>query len=123
VSPGRVETLGEHGVTDALKALDLRIARNQVVERRLDQGERAHVRRPLSRCNEGPEDAVRVSDDVRTRAEQRKEVGGVDLEVLVSIQGRRARRVAATMDRGKRPARLQGGECAPGSVRTRTSVD
>jgi hypothetical protein len=38
-----------------------------------------------------------VRDDVRTRAEQREDVAGVDREVLVPIQGR-AWRVAATMD-------------------------
>jgi hypothetical protein len=38
-----------------------------------------------------------VGDDIRTRAEQREDVGGVDREVLTPLQ-RRAWRVAATMD-------------------------
>jgi hypothetical protein len=61
-----VETLSKHGVPDAFQALDLRISRNQVVERRLNHDKRAHVLRSLSRGDQGSEDAIRVGDDVRT---------------------------------------------------------
>ncbi len=92
-----VETLPQYGVPDPLKALNLRIAWDQVVERGLDQGKRAHVLRPLGRRDQGSENSIGVGDDVRTRAEQGEDVGGVDREVLAPIQGR-AWRVAATMD-------------------------
>jgi hypothetical protein len=45
-----IETIRQHGIPDPLQALDLRIYRHQVVQRRLDQGKRTHIRRPLGRC-------------------------------------------------------------------------
>ena len=92
-----VETLPQHGVPDALKALNLRIAWDQVVERGLDQGKRAHVLRPSGRRDQGSENSIGVGNDMRPRAEQREDVGGVDREVLAPIHGR-AWWVAAPMD-------------------------
>jgi hypothetical protein len=116
-----VQALPQHGVPDPLEALNLRIAWDQVVERGLDQGQRAHALRPLGRRDQGSENSIGVGDHVRTRVEQRRDVAGVDREVLAPIQGR-AWQVAATMHRCKRPPCTQRRECSPGDVRARTSV-
>jgi hypothetical protein len=116
-----VETLPEYDVPDPLEALNLRIAWDQVVERRLDQGKRAHVLRPSGGCDQGSKHSIGVGEDVRTRAEQRDDVGGVDREVLAPIRGR-AWRVAATMDPRKRPPRTQRRERSPCGRRACTSV-
>lgn len=86
------------------------------------QGKGAPIVRPLARRDQGSKDTIGVGGDLRARAKQRQDVSGVELEVLAPIQGRRARRVAATMDRSKRPACAQRRECAPGRVRTCSSV-
>ena len=52
----RIPALGAvYDTTEPLKALNLRIAWDQVVERGLDQGKRAHVLGPLGRRDQGSE--------------------------------------------------------------------
>jgi hypothetical protein len=117
-----IETLRQHSIPDPLEALNLRIPAHQVVQRRLDQGKGAHLCRPLRRCKQGSKHAIGVRDDVRTRSKQRNDVSRVTLKVLAPIQGLRARRVAATMDRCKRPPRTQRRERSPSDLRARTPV-
>ena len=117
-----VEAVGQNGVADALEMLDVSVARHEVVQRRFDHGQGPNVFRPLRRRDEGSQNAVRVSDDMRTGGEQGEDVGGVDVEVLAPLD-RRAGRIAAAMDVRKGPAWKEWRESGPGCVGTRTAVD
>ena len=66
----RVEAVGEDFVPHALQARYLWVTGNQVVEGRLDQRQRAHLRRAARGRDQRPQDPVRVRDDVRARVQQ-----------------------------------------------------
>jgi hypothetical protein len=73
--------VGQKLVAHTLKARHLGIARDQVEERRLDQRQRPHLRRVARGRDQRSKCAVGMCDDVGTSIEQRREIGGVDIEV------------------------------------------
>jgi hypothetical protein len=97
-----VHSAGEDRIANALKPRHLGIVRDEVVERRLDQGERAHAARRGRGGDQRSKDAVGVGDNVRAAGEQRRQIQGVHLEVL-TLPRWRTRRVATAMDIGQRP--------------------
>ena len=79
----RIEAMGEHRVSHVLEVGHVGIARNQVEERRLDEGQRAHERGRARSCDQRPQ---RLRRSARRRADARSSSGarsgGVDVEVL-----------------------------------------
>ena len=118
----RLEAVGQKLVAHALEAHQLRVVGEQVEERRLDQGQRPHLCRPARRRDQRAERAVGVRDDVGASIEQRSEVGGVDIEVLAPVRGRRTGREAAPVDGDQRPTIPQGRERRPGRRRAGAAV-
>jgi hypothetical protein len=66
----RVEATGQDLITCALKALQLGIVREQVEKRRLDQRQRAHLRRAACSRNQGSKRTVGMCNEVGTSLKQ-----------------------------------------------------
>jgi hypothetical protein len=92
----RIEALGETRIAQTRQVLDFPILGQQVEERGLDQGQRAHIRRSSRGGDECPKCAVRVRDDVRAAIEQRSQVSSVNLEISSPLG---AGRIAAPVSR------------------------
>jgi hypothetical protein len=100
-----IEPICEDGVTDLLETNDLSVGGDKVVERRLDERERADVPRSSRGREHGAQHPIGMRHHVGAGGKQRREVRGVDLEVLAPSDRWWARWVAAPMHKGKRPAR------------------
>jgi hypothetical protein len=66
-----VEAVAQERVAQALQARDRRVARGEVVDRRLDERQGPDAVRPARRGDQRAKGAVGVRDDVRARVEQR----------------------------------------------------
>lgn len=116
-----VHPVGEDRIADAFEPRHLGIVRDEVVERRLDQGERAHAARRGGGRDQRPEGAVGVGDNVRAADEQRRQVQGVHLEVLTLLRWW-TRRIATAMDICQRPPIGQRSQSAPRRPRAGTAM-
>jgi hypothetical protein len=100
-----IESIREYGVADLLEANDLSVGGDKVVERRLDERERADLPRSSRGREQGAQHPIGMRHDVGAGGKQRREVRGVGFEVLAPSDRWWARWVAAPMHKGKRPAR------------------
>jgi hypothetical protein len=76
-----------------------------VIERRLDERERADVAGSSRGREHSAQHPIRMRHHVGAGGKQRREIRGVSLEVLALSDGWWARPVAAPMHKGERPAR------------------
>jgi hypothetical protein len=100
-----IEPICEDGVTDLLETKDLSVGGYKVIERRLDERERADVAGSSRGREHSAQHPIRMRHHVGAGGKQRREIRGVSLEVLALSDGWWARPVAAPMHKGERPAR------------------